>query len=65
MQVYNAMVLPLMTYGCERCSAEGEDKAKLQAAGMKVLSKVAGVTRLDCIRSDDNRERSEQETLIL
>ena len=40
------------------------DKRRLQAAEMKVLRRVVGVTRLDCVRNEVIRERLKQETLI-
>ena len=33
------------------------DKTRLQAAEMKVLRRVVGVTRLDCVRNEVIRER--------
>ena len=48
--VYNAMVVPMMTYGCEPWVLREKEKARLQATEMSVLRKIAGVTRLDCIR---------------
>ena len=47
MVVYNAMVVPMMTYGCESSVLREREKARLQATRMSVLRKVAGVTRLD------------------
>ena len=49
-EVYNAMVVPMMTYGCESWVLREREKTRLQASEMSVLRKIAGVTRLDCIR---------------
>ena len=53
MEVWNALVVPI-TYGCELCVLR-EKKSRLQAAEMRVWMKVAGVTRLDCIRDEGIR----------
>ena len=57
MTVYNAVVIPTMVYGCEAWVLKDRDKTRLQAAEMKVLKRVVGVTRLGCVRSEVIRER--------
>ena len=52
MTVYNAVVVPTLVYGCEAWVLKDRDKTRLQAAGMKVLRRVVGVTRLDCVRNE-------------
>ena len=47
----------MMTYGCESWVLREKKEVKLQATEMNVLRKVAGVTRLDCIRNDEIRQR--------
>ena len=64
MEVYNAMVVPMMTYGCESWALKEREKARLQATEMSVLRKVAGVTRLDCIRSEHIRCRLQQRSIV-
>ena len=39
-------------------------KMRLQAAEMKVLRSVVGVTRLDCVRNEVIRERLKQEAVV-
>ena len=43
---------------------EREGKAKLQATEMSVLRKVAGLTRLDCIRNDEIRQKLQQRSIV-
>ena len=40
------------------------EKSRLQATGMKVLRKIAGVTRLDRVRNETVRERLKLETVL-
>ena len=40
------------------------DKTRLQAAEMKVLRSVVGVTRLECVRNEAIRQRLKQEAVI-
>ena len=40
LQVYNAMVVPTLTYGCESWVLREKEKSRLQAVGMSVLRKV-------------------------
>ena len=49
--VYNAVVVPTLVYGCEAWVLKERDKTRLQAMETRVLRVVAGVTRLDCMRS--------------
>ena len=60
MTVYNAVVVPTLVYGCETWVLKDRDKTRLQAAEVKVLRSVVGVTRLECVR----RERLKQEAVV-
>ena len=51
-EVYNAMVVPMLTYVCKSWVQREREKTRLQASGMSVLRKIVGVTRLDCIRNE-------------
>ena len=64
MQVYNAMVLPMMTYGCESWVLREKEKFRLQATEMSILRKVAGVTRMDHIRNEEIRHRLQQRLIV-
>ena len=50
MTVYNAVVVLTRVYGCEAWMLKDRNKTRLQAAEMKVLRRLVGVTRLDCMR---------------
>ena len=52
MTVYNAVVVPTLVYGCEAWVLKDRDKMRLQAAEMKVLRRVVGITRLGCVRNE-------------
>ena len=52
------------TYGCESWVLREREKARLQATTMSVLRKAAGVTRLDCIRSEHIRCRLQQRSIV-
>ena len=43
--VYNTVVVPTLVYGCKAWVLKDRDNMTLQAAEMKVLRRVAGVTR--------------------
>ena len=64
MTVYNAVVVPTLVYGCETWVLKDRDKTRLQAAEMKVLRSVVGVTRLECVRNEAIRERLKQEAVV-
>ena len=57
MQVYSAMVVPMMTYGCEPWVLREKEKSRLQAGEMNVLRNVARVTRLEHITNEEVRQR--------
>ena len=63
-QVYNAMVVPMMTYGCESWVLREKEKSRLQATEMSVLRKVAGVTTMDHIRNEEIRHRLQQRSIV-
>ena len=64
MQVYNVMVVPMMTYGCESWVLREREKSRLQTAEMNVLRKVAGVTRLEHIRNEEVGQRLQQRSIL-
>ena len=46
-----AVAIPALTYGCEAWVLTEREKSRLQATEMRVLRKIAGVTRLDRVRT--------------
>ena len=64
MTVYNAVVVLTLVYGCKTWVLKDRDKTRLQAAEMKVLRIVVGVTRLECVRNEAIRERLKQEAVV-
>ena len=63
-KVYNAMVVPVMTYGCESWVLREREETRLQASEMSVLRKTAGVTSLDCIGNGESRRRLQQRSVV-
>ena len=64
MRVYNAMVVPMLTYGCKSWVLREKEKSRLQAVEMSVLREVAGVTRMNHIRNEEIRHRLQQRSII-
>ena len=64
MEVYKAMVVPIMRYGSESWMLREKEKARLQATEMSTLRKVTGVNRLDCIRNEDIRHRLQRRSIV-
>ena len=64
MEVYNAMVVSTTMHGCESWVLRDKEKVRLQVREMSVLRKVAGVTRLDCIRNKEIRHRLQQRSIV-
>ena len=62
--VYNAVVVPILVYGCEAWVLRERDTMRLQAMEIQVLRGVAGVTRLDCMRSEEIRKALKQEAVV-
>ena len=63
-EVYNAMVVSMMTYGCDKWVLREREKTRLQATEVSVFRKIAGVTRLDCIRNEEIRHRLQQRSIM-
>ena len=51
MTVYEAVVIPTLTYECETWVLKEREKSRLQATKMRVLRKITGVSRLDHART--------------
>ena len=53
-----------LTYGCESWVLKEREKSRLQVTEMKVMRKIAGVTRMDCVRNETVRERRKVEPVL-
>ena len=61
MEVYNTIVVSMLTYRCESWVLREKEKSRLQATEMRVLrgggGGVGGMSRIDRIRNDEIRHR--------
>ena len=55
--VYEAVVIPTLSYGCETWVLNERGKSRLQATEMRVLRKITGLSRMDHVRNETVRER--------
>ena len=62
--IYNTILKPIIMYGSECWSLTTRNESKIQAAEMRVLRTVKGVTRRHRIRSTAIRAELEVETLL-
>ena len=62
--VFEAVAIPALTYGCESWVLTEREKSRLQATEMRVLGKIAGVTRLDQVRNETVRDRLRLEPVL-
>ncbi len=51
------MTIPTLTHGCEVWVLTEREKSRLQETEMRMLRKIAGVSRLDHVRNETVRER--------
>ena len=64
MQVFKAMVVPTLLFGCETWTMQRRHESKLQAFEMMCLRRVEGVTRMDRVRNEKVREALGQEAVM-
>ncbi len=62
--IYTTILRPLLTYGCECWVLMTKLRSQLQAAEMRVLRLIVGVTRLDRLRNDNIRRELGVESII-
>ena len=63
-RVVNAMVIPTLTYGCEAWTLQARHKGQIEAAQMRALRRIEGVSRMDRVRNVDIRGRLKQEGVL-
>jgi hypothetical protein len=61
--MYKSYFVAILTYGAVRWTLGGLQKQRIQAAEMKFLRSIAGVTKMDKIRSKEIRKRLSVERL--
>ena len=64
MSVYRTIYCPILTYGCESWVMTNTMKSKIQAAEMKYLRRVKGITRRDRIRNELVRDELKVEPIL-
>lgn len=62
--IYKTILRPVLTYGSETWTLTDRMKSKIQAAEMRVLRMIKGVTRCDRLRNEDIRKELEVESIL-
>ena len=62
--IYTSILRPVLTYGHESWTLTSKTRSQIQAAEMKVLRLIRGVTRLDRLRNEDIRRELEVEDIL-
>ena len=62
--IYKTVLRPILTYGCEAWSLTAATKSKIQAAEMRVLRLIRGVTRRDRLRSENIRAQLQVKSIL-
>ena len=65
LSIYKSVYRPILTYGHEQWVMTERMKSRVQAAEMRFLRRIAGLTLLDRIRSSDIRETLQVSPLLL
>lgn len=61
--IYNAVAVPIMTYGSETWPISTKHESKLTASEMKFLRKITGKTKRDRCRNEDIRKSVQQKPI--
>ena len=62
--IYTTILRPILTYGSEAWSLTSRTRSKIQAAEMRALRAIRGVTRRDRMRNDDIRRELGVESIL-
>ena len=62
--IYTSILRPVLTYGHESWTLTTKTRSQIQAAEMRVLRLIKGVTRLDRLRNEDIRRELEVEDIF-
>ena len=62
--IYTSILRPILTYGHESWTLTSRTRSQIQAAEMKVLRLIKGVTKLDKIRNENIRRELEVEDIL-
>jgi len=62
--VFESVTIPTLTYECEVWVLTEREKSRLQATEIRMLRKIAGVSRLDHVRNETVRERLRLEPVL-
>ena len=63
-RVFNAVIIPTLTYGCETLTLQKRHRSSIQALEMRYLRRVEGITRADRVRNEDIKRELDQEVVL-
>ena len=63
--IYKTILRPILTYGCECWTLTSKTRSKIQAAEMRVLRIIKGVTRRDRMRNEDIRKELYIDSILI
>ncbi len=61
---FESVTIATLTYGCEVWVLTEREKSRFQATEIRMLRKIAGVSRLDHVRNETVRERLRLEPVL-
>ena len=64
LRVFNAMVVPMLLYGCKTWTILKRHESRLQVTEMRFLRRVEGMTKLDRVSNEDIRQRLKKEAVV-
>ena len=63
-QIYTTVLRPILTFGCEAWTLTSAAKSKVQAAEMRVLRLIKGVTRRERLQNEDIRAELQVKSIL-